>query len=157
MVQPFEALVAVTVYVPAALTVAGLAAFVNVPPFHTIVFPAETPVKVAVGDVQVIVPLPGEVTVGGVVFAVTVYVEVLVQPFEALVAVTVYVPAALTVAGLAAFVNVPPFQTIVFPAEMPVKVAVGDVQVIVLLPGEVTVGGVPTVTVTFDDIVPFVH
>ena len=71
-VHPFEALVAVTVYVPAALTVAGLAALVNVPPFHNIVFPAETPVKVAVGDVQVIVPLPGDVTVGGVVFAVTV-------------------------------------------------------------------------------------
>ena len=70
--QPFEALVAVTVYVPAALTVAGLAALVNVPPFHTIVFPAETPGKVAVVAVHVIVPLPGEVTVGGVVFAVNV-------------------------------------------------------------------------------------
>ena len=72
LVHPFEALVAVTVYVPAALTVAGLAALVNVPPFHTIVFPAETPVRVAVGDVHVIMLLPGEVTVGGVVFDVTV-------------------------------------------------------------------------------------
>ena len=71
-VQPFEALVAVTVYVPDAFTVAGLAALVNVPPFQTIVFPAETPVKVAVVAVQVIVPLPGEVTVGAVVFAITV-------------------------------------------------------------------------------------
>ena len=71
-VHPFEASVAVTVYVPAAFTVAGLDALVKVPPFHTIVFPAEIPVKVAVGDVHVIVPLPGEVTVGGVVFAVTV-------------------------------------------------------------------------------------
>ena len=71
-VQPFEALVAVTVYVPAAFTVAGLAAFVKVPPFHTIVFPAETPVKVAEVAVHVIILLPGDVTVGGVVFAVTV-------------------------------------------------------------------------------------
>ena len=83
--------------------------------------------------------------------------EVFVHPFEALVAVTVYVPAALTVAGLDALFNVPPFHTIVFPAEMPVKVAVDDVHVIMLLPGEVTVGGIPTVTVTFDDTVPFVH
>ena len=71
-VHPFEASVAVTVYVPAAFTVAGLDALVKVPPFHTIVFPAETPVKAAVVAVHVIMLLPGDVTVGGVVFDVTV-------------------------------------------------------------------------------------
>jgi hypothetical protein len=141
-VHPLEGFVAVTVYVPAVVTVAGFAAFVNVPPFHTIVFPRLVPVNVALGDEQVMFPELTDVKAGGVVLLVIFTVEVFVQPLAALVAVTVYVPAALTVAGLVALVNVPPFQTIVFPALVPVKVTLVVVQVILPELTEVTAGGV---------------
>jgi hypothetical protein len=77
------------VYVPAAVTVAGFAAFTNDPPFHTMVFPAEVPVRVTLGLVHVIVPLAAVVTVGSVPVMVTVTVAVAVQPFVASVAVQV--------------------------------------------------------------------
>jgi hypothetical protein len=149
-VQPFVLSTAVTVYVPAAVTVAGFGAFTNDPPFHAIVLPAETPVSVALGLVQEIFPDEDAVTVGGVVFDVTTTVAVDVHPFAGFVAVQVYVPAAETVAGFAAFTNVPPFHTIVLPADVPVSVAVGVMQLI-LFPAAVTTGGVVLdVTVTVE-------
>ena len=50
---------------------------------------------------------------------VTVTEAVLTQPFTASVAVTVYVPAAFTIAGFDALESEPPFQTIAFPALVP--------------------------------------
>jgi hypothetical protein len=144
-VHPFVALVEVTVYVPAAFTEAGFAAFTNMPPFQTIVLPADVPDNVAVDVVHVIVPDPADVTVGGVVFPVTETVDVDVQPLVEFVAVTVYVPAAFTVAGLAAFINVPPFHIIVLPAQVPVKIEVGVIQLILLLLADVTVGFVVSI------------
>jgi hypothetical protein len=160
-VQPFVPLIAVTVYVPAAVIVAGLAAFDKAPPFHTIVFPALVPVNVALAEVQLMLLLLTAVTVGGVVFDVTATVVVAVQPFVPFVAVTVYVPAAVTVAGLAALDKLPPFQTIVLPALVPVNVALVVVQLILLLLTAVTVGGVvlevtATVVVAVQPFVPFV-
>lgn len=142
LVHPLEALVAVTVYVPAAVTVAGLAALLKEPPFHTMVFPALIPVSVELVTLQVRFPLPDELTAGGVVLALTTTVEVLVHPLEASVAVTVYVPAAVTEAGFAALLRAPPFHTIVLPALTPVNVAEGVEQFILLLPEDVTEGGV---------------
>jgi hypothetical protein len=110
--------------------------------------PALIPVNVVDPLLQLIMPLPEVVTVGAVVFDVTFTVDVLVHPLVVLVAVTVYVPAAPTVAGLAAFVNVPPFQTIVFPALVPVKVAFAAVQEMFPELTEVTVGRV-VLLVTF--------
>ena len=106
------------------------------------VLPALVPVKVELGNEQVILLLLAEVTVGGVVFEVITTVDVFVQPFAAFVDVTVYVPAALTIAGFAAFTNAPPFHTIVFPTEVPVKVEVNVVHVKFPVPDEVTAGGV---------------
>lgn len=141
LIHPLTGSVAVTVYVPAAVTVAGLAAFTNEPPFHTIEFPELVPVSIALANVQLILLLLTDVTVGGVLFAVTITEDVLVHNVPGSVAVTVYVPAAVTVAGLAAFTNEPPFHTIVFPGLVPVNVALGEVQVILLLLTDVTVGG----------------
>jgi uncharacterized membrane protein len=128
------------VYVPAAVTIAGLAAFTKLPPFHTIV-PELVPVNVALAVTQSILLLLAEETVGGVVFVVTTTVEVFVQPFVASVDVTVYVPAAVTVAGFVAPLNAPPFQTIV-PALVPVNVMLEVVQVIFPELEDETVGGV---------------
>ena len=88
-VQPLARSVAVTVYVPAAVTVAGLAALTKDPPFHNIVLPALIPVKTTLALVQVIAPLLMAVTVGTVVLLVIVTAAVLVQPLTASVAVTV--------------------------------------------------------------------
>jgi hypothetical protein len=128
--------------------VAGFVALVNAPPFHTIVFPALVPVKVALAVVQVIFPELNDVTAGGVVLLVTFTVEVFVHPLVAFVAVTVYVPAAVTVAGFVALVNAPPFHTIVFPALVPVKVALAVVQVMFPELNDVSAGGV-VLLVTF--------
>ena len=70
-VQPFVASVAVTVYVPAADTVAGLAALLNAPPFQTRLLPKLVPVKVELVVVQVRLPLLLAVTPGDVVLLVT--------------------------------------------------------------------------------------
>jgi len=88
-VHPLAGFVAVTVYVPAALTVAGFAALLNAPPFHTMVLPALVPVNVAVVVEQLILLLLVELTVGGVVLEVMVTVDVFVHPFIKLVDVTV--------------------------------------------------------------------
>ena len=96
-VHPLVALVAVTVYVPAEETVAGFVAFVNAPPFQTIVFPALVPVNVALVVVHVIFPELVDVTVGGVVLEVTLTVCCEAQPVPISVTVNVYVPAVLTV------------------------------------------------------------
>jgi hypothetical protein len=88
-VHPFAGSVAVTVYVPAMLTVEGFAAFTNEPPFQTIVDPADVPVSDTEGTEQVIVPLLTAVTVGAIVFDATITVDVAVQPFVVFVAVTV--------------------------------------------------------------------
>ena len=54
---------------PAAVTVAGLVAFVNEPPFQNIVLPALVPVNVEVNIVHVILPeFIAEVIIGNVVF-----------------------------------------------------------------------------------------
>ena len=156
-VQPFVPLVAVTVYVPAAVTVAGFAAFTNAPPFHTIVDPALVPVKVEFNAVHVKFAELADVTTGAVVLLETKTVEVEVQPVIEFVAVTVYVPAAVTVAGFAAFTNAPPFHTIVEPTLVPVNVEFKFVQLILLLLAEVTVGAEFTVIVTVEDAVPFDH
>jgi hypothetical protein len=100
------------------------------------VFPADVPVSVTEVVVQVRFPLEAAVTTGGVVLEVTVTVCVAVQP-AGLVAVHVYVPAAVTVAGFGAFTRDPPFHTIVFPAEVPVSVT--EVLVHVIVPEEVAV------------------
>ena len=68
---------------------AGLAAFIKLPPFQTIVLPALVPVNVAVVVEQEILLLLDEETIGGVVFDVIVTVEVFVHPFVELVEVTV--------------------------------------------------------------------
>ncbi len=139
-VQPLAASVDVTVYVPAALTEAGLAALINDPPFHTIV-PLLVPVRVALKFVQSILLLLVDVTAGVVVFAVTFTVEVAVQPLTASVDVTVYVPAVLMVAGFVALINDPPFQTIV-PALVPVNETLVDVHVMFPLAIDDTAGAV---------------
>jgi hypothetical protein len=154
-VHPFAGFVAVTVYVPAAVTVAGFAALTKLPPFQTIVLPALVPVNVALVVEHEILLLLDDETVGGVVLDVMVTVDVAVQPFAGFVAVTVYVPAALTVAGFAALLKTPPFHTIVLPALVPVKVAVGVVQEILLLLAEETVGGVVLDVIVTVDV--FVH
>jgi hypothetical protein len=119
---------------------------VSDPPFQTMVQFVAVPVRVALGEEQVML-LPVAVTVGGVVFVVTVTVAVLVQPLAGSVAVTVYVPAAVTVAGFAALLSEPPFQTML-PDEVPVSVAEELMQLILVLDA-VTVGGVVfAVTVT---------
>ena len=74
---------------PAALVVAGLAAFDNDPPFHTKVFPALVAVNVDEEFVQVIAVPVAEEIVGGVVLDVTVTFCVDVHPFVGSVAVTV--------------------------------------------------------------------
>ena len=156
-VHPFAASVAVTVNVPLVETDAGFAAFTNVPPFHTIVFPALTPVKVAFGVVQLMLLLLVAVIVGGVVLDVTVTESIDVHPFTLLVAVTVYVPALVTDAGFVTFTNVPPFHTMVLPALVPVNVALGVEQVILLLDAESVGGKVLPVIVTESIVVqPFV-
>jgi hypothetical protein len=71
------------------VTVAGLAALLSEPPFHTIVLPADVPVRVTDELVQVIVPLATAVTVGSVPVNVTLTVAVFVQPLVGFVAVTV--------------------------------------------------------------------
>lgn len=151
-VHPFAGFVAVTVYVPAALTVAGLAALLNAPPFQTMVLPALVPVNVAVVVVQLILLLLAELTVGGVVFEVMVTVDVFVQPFTKLVDVTVYVPIALTVAGFDAFTREPPFHTIVLPKLVPVNVAVNAVHVKFPEEEEETVGGVVLLVIVTVDV-----
>ena len=98
-----------------------------------------------------------ELTVGAVVLPETITVDVAVHPFAGFVAVTVYVPAAETLAGLAAFTNAPPFQTIVDPTDVPVNVAVNAEHEMELLPAEETVGAEPTVIVTVEETVPFDH
>jgi len=120
---------------------------INAPPFHTIV-PVPVPVNVELKVVHVKFPELDEATVGGVVFPVIVTVEVAVHPFAGFVAVTVYVPAALTVAGFAALLNAPPFHTMVLPALVPVNVAVVVVQLILLLLAELTSGGVVFIVAT---------
>lgn len=140
-VQPFVVFVAVTVYVPAAPTVAGFAALIKLPPFHTMVLPALVPVSVALAEMQSMLLLLAADTVGGIVLVDTVTVEVDVQPFAASVEVTVYVPAALTVAGFEALLNAPPFQTIV-PELVPVNVTLDVVQVIFPDVEDETIGGV---------------
>jgi len=87
--QPFEASVAVTVYVPGVVTVAGFAALLNAPPFQTIVFPALVPVSVTLEIAQVMFPELEDETTGGVVLPITATVDVAVHPLVASVAVTV--------------------------------------------------------------------
>ena len=156
-VHPFAGSVAVTVYVPELLTVEGFVAFTNEPPFQTNVEPADVPVSETEGTEQVIDPLLTAVTVGAIVSDKTITVDVAVHPFAGFVAVTVYVPAAETLAGLAAFTNAPPFQTSVAPTDVPVNVAVNAEHEMELLPAEETVGAEPTVIVTVEETVPFDH
>jgi hypothetical protein len=103
--------------VPAVLVVAGFAAFDIDPPFQTKLFPALVADKVDEEFVQVMIfDTPADEIIGGVVLDVTVTFCVEVHPLTGFVAVTVYVPAVLVVAGFAAFDNDPPFQTKLFPA-----------------------------------------
>ncbi len=89
-VHPLMALVAVSVYVPAEFTVAGLVAFTNAPPFQVNVLPVLVPLKVDVNTVHVILPeLVADVIIGNVVFVVTDTTVVDAQPVTAFVAVTV--------------------------------------------------------------------
>ena len=81
-------------------------------------------------------------TIGGVVFPVIVTESIVVQPFPASVTVNVYVPAVLTVAGFDELTKVPPFQTMAFPELLPVNVALGVIQEILLLLDAVTEGSV---------------
>lgn len=114
---------------------------IKLPPFQTIVLPALVPVSVALAEIQSMLLLLAAETVGSVVLVDTVTVEVAVQPFAASVDVTVYVPAALTVAGFDALLNAPPFHTIV-PALVPVRVTLEVVHVILPEEAAETVGGV---------------
>src|ERR1017187_10482313 len=88
-VQPLARSVAVTVKVPAAVTVAGLAALTKDPPFQSKVFPALIPVKTTLALRQVFAPLLMAVSVGTMVLLVTVTAAVFVQPLTPSVAVTV--------------------------------------------------------------------
>jgi hypothetical protein len=115
LVHPVEELVAVTVYVPVALTL-GLAV---VPP-ETIPGPAQlNPVPLVVAaerttDVVVHVSVPPvALASGGVAVEFTSAVAVLVHPFAELLTVTVYVPDELTL-GLA---ELPP-ETMPVPAQL---------------------------------------
>jgi hypothetical protein len=102
LLQPLPGFVTVTVYVPAAFTV-GLA--VDAP--AVIPGPDQLYVTPAVDEETVIIPegfkqfntkgTPG-VTLGKAPVFVTFTVVVFVQPFDGSVTVTVYVPAAFTVA-----------------------------------------------------------
>src|SRR5205085_5863419 len=94
-VHPFAVLVAVTVNVPAAVTVMEE---VVCPLLHIKVVPAEA-VAVRVADVamQVNTLSVPALTVGATVLPVTDTTSVAVHPFAVLVAVTVNVPAAVTV------------------------------------------------------------
>ena len=146
-VHPFAGFVTVTVYVFAAFTVA-----VEVAAPAVIPAPVQLNVAPGVNELAVMFPLNvvhvntkgnPAVAAGGVVFAVTATVDVFVQPVIASVAVTVYVPVAVTTAGLGLFNgNEPPFHTIVFPILVPVKVEFKFVHVILLLLIAETVGGV---------------
>ena len=152
LVHPLTGLVAVTVYVPAAFTVVGLGAFISAPPFHASVFPTLVAVKLAIPVEQLITPeLLAEAITGRVVLLVMTIVAVEVQPLPASVAVTVYVPVALTVAGLAELLSAPPFQSILLPTLVPVSVMLATKQVNSgKLADAVTEGAVvllPTVTV----------
>ena len=130
-VQPFVASVEVTVYVPAADTIAGFGLFNgNEPPFHTIVFPRLVPVSVVVKLLQSILLLLTEVTVGAVVFVVTATVVVAVHPFAGSVTVTVYVFAAFTVAVEVA-------APAVIPAPVQLNVAPGVNELAVMFPDNV--------------------
>ena len=115
LVQPFAELVTVTVNVPAELTL-GLAV---VPP-ETIPGPAQlNPVPLVVAaerttDVVVHVSVPPvALAPGAEIFALTAAVDVLVQPLDDVVTVTVYVPLELTLG----FAVVPP-ETIPGPAQL---------------------------------------
>jgi hypothetical protein len=88
-VHPLAMSVAVTVYTPALVTVAGLAALLKLGPFQSMVLPGLVPVKVTLALVQVIAPLLTADTVGTVVLLVMVTAAVPVQPFTGSVAVTV--------------------------------------------------------------------
>ena len=143
-VQPFVASVEVTVYVPAADTIAGFGLFNgNEPPFHTIVFPRLVPVSVVVKLLQSILLLLTEVTVGAVVFVVTATVVVAVHPFAGSVTVTVYVFAAFTVAVEVA-------APAVIPTPVQLNVAPGVVELAVIFPlnvVHVNISGAPAVAV----------
>ena len=142
-VQPLIASVAVTVYVPAAVTVAGFGALERAPPFHTNVLPELVPVSVTEATEQDKFPLLAAVTSGGAVLVETVTSEVSLQPFAS-VAVTKYAPAAATVAGFPAFASEPPFQTIV-PVLLADKVTELLEQVRLAVGGTVIIGGVAIV------------
>lgn len=124
------------------VTLAGFAAFTNIPPFQTIAFPLLVPVSIELGVIQEILLLLDALTSGGVVFPVIITESIAVQPFPESVTVTVYVPAAVTVAGFAAFTKAPPFQTIVFPELFPVNMTLDVMQERLLLPDAVITGGV---------------
>jgi len=126
--QPFPGSVTVNVYVDAVLIVYVAVAGPPVQRYATPVV-EELPINVT----EVVVHVNG-VGVAILIFGiaplvVTVTVDVAEQPFEASVAVTVYVPGVVTVAGFAALLSVPPFQTIVFPALVPVSVTLDIAQV----------------------------
>ena len=73
-----------------------MAAFINVPPFHTIGLPTLVPVKLTLAVLQVIAPLLAALTTGSIESLVTATVWVAVQPFPGFVTIRVYVPIAPT-------------------------------------------------------------
>ena len=108
------------------VTIAGLLAFVKDPPFHS-----NVALLLAVSVAEMFLQLRlvfVAVTNGDLVFDETDTTVEAVQPFPS-VAITVYEPAALTVAGLAAFTNDPPFQAIELALLVAVRVAVVLVHV----------------------------
>jgi hypothetical protein len=98
----------------------------------------EEPLTVADKLVQVNVPVVVAEAFGITVLLVTLTVCVETQPES--VALTVYVPGALTVAGFAALLTLPPFQTRVPEGALAFKETVGVLQVIICAAGGVITG-----------------
>ena len=98
--QPFEGSVTTNVYVPAALT-EGFADEEAKPegPLHAYVTPlvADEPLRLAEGEVQVIVCAAPAVASGAPALGFITCCAVAVQPFAGSVTVSVYVPAEVTV------------------------------------------------------------
>ena len=98
LLQPFTGSVAVTVYVPAAVTATGLAELAaSAPPFQTMLLPALTAVSVLLLTVQLKFPLLEVLITGRLVFDTTVTVSIAVQLLEGSVTTRVYTPPALAV------------------------------------------------------------
>jgi hypothetical protein len=137
-VQPFEGSVAVTLYVPADVTTK---VFKVLPSLQTksVKIGVDDAESVTLGVVQLSVAGGAIATLGGILFCVTVVAALAVQPLLGSVAVTVYVPGALT---FFVFPVPPPLHAKVAPTVVEVadKIALVIRQFKVVVAGMFTLG-----------------